>query len=234
MTQWFTAGTDVALLINYEVDGQFVVPNGVTFQLRDTSGTLVLSGTLPGVSTSEVLTLSTLYNALTPGVPFETRFVTVTFAVNGATHQRRLSYQLVTFLPLTATPAQVRAELGLDVAELSDSEIDVYSAYFSLIEVNDAAFVAAFTTGGVRGLSANQAVVVQAALNIASSLDLRAAVLSKSEAHQFQRKAALDFEAIIARLSRKLAQLLLSAQGITVSSSSSIFVLSTPTDVITG
>lgn len=230
---WYSAGGPVAFQINYEVDGQFVQPTTADVRVFDALGSLVHLEPMPALSTTEPLVIPAGANALAGANLFETRFVHINFVYAGGSYEKSLSYKIKGFTPVTATPAQVRAEIGLDYSELPDADIDVFSAYFLLVADVGTLFSAAFQLGGTRAILANQAVVVRAALDISESLDLRTAVASRAEDHQFSRSTTLDFDQITARLRRKLAALVTSAQGITPVATS-IFQLSTPTDVITG
>lgn len=231
---WFTAGSDVALTIDYKVDGQFVTPDSVVYQVRDQLGAIVLSNTLPAALNSEILNVPAAFNLLAASSTFENRFVLVQFLYQGATHQVSISYRIMDFVPMTATTDQVRAELGLDYSELPDADIDIHRAYFNLINTYGPVMVAAFFEASVKSLAANQAVVLQAAVEIIDSLELRAAVTMRSEDHLISRKTNLDFQALGLRLRQKLTRLLLEAQGITDTNSVVAFRLSNPTDAVTG
>ena len=81
-------------------------------------------------------------------------------------------------------------------------------------------------------MSANQAVVVRAALQVASSLDLRAAIARRSEDAALTRKSDTDFEAIRARLAQQLTSLVEVAKNQTPADFP-MFILSNPTDPVT-
>lgn len=230
---WALSGTDVSLGIDYQVDGQFVVPDSATYSVRDFTGTVLTSGSLPALMTSETLLVPLAYNGLTAGSVFENRFVTITFKLGVNTFTQSCNYKLSPFVPTTATPGRVRAELGLEYAELPDADVDVNRAYFDLLDLYPTGFLAAFTMAGARSAAANQAVVLQAALNVAESLDLRAAVITKAENHISTRITGLDFDLIISRLRVKLANQIRLAKAQTATSVVK-FVLGTPKDPITG
>lgn len=230
---WFLSGADVSLGVDYQVDGQFVVPDSATYQVRGPTGVLLSSGSLPALLTSEVLTIPSTHNGLSLGGLFEGRFVSVVFLVGVHHYTQQLSYQLSEFVPTTANPAGVRTILGLDISELPDADIDVTAAYFELTDTYGSGFTAGFLLAGPRALAANQAVVVQAALNVVGSLDLRVQAISKAEGHTATRFLGLDFEVIALRLRAQLATLIRRTKGDSAASSS-IFILSNPTDILTG
>lgn len=226
---WFVSGTDVSLGIDFLVDGQFVVPDTASYALRSYDGAALTSGALTATSTSEVLTIPLVWNALTGANLFETRFVFVSFMIGTKTHQMNLGYTLSDFVPTTATADKVRAEIGLDYVELSDADIGVNEAYFQIVEQIT---IAPFLSAGNKAVAANVAVAVRAALNVSESFDLRTAINRRAEDNLMSRKASLDFDQITSRLRAKLAALLTTAKGESAVSST-IFLLTTPTDVIT-
>lgn len=233
---WFEAGQDVTLLIDYLVDGIAVPPDSAAFTLRSPTGTVLLSGTLPALLNSEPVVIPAVHNALPPGDVFSSRFLTVSYLHEGATYSIQKSYRLHPFVPLTGTADQVRSELGLDPSELVDREVDLLQAYVHLAADYGTTFVAALSAAGVTNLAANQAVVVRAALQIADSLALRVGLTTRSEDHLLTRFSGLDFEALRTRLETKLRTLMVKATGevVSLTTGSSIFLLSSPTDAVTG
>jgi hypothetical protein len=233
---WLEAGSDVTLIIDYMVDGVPVIPDSAAFVVRDHGGLTVHSALLPAMTNSEALTVPAVYNSLVVGTVFENRFVLVSFLHEGATYQQRLSYRLHTFIPLTATAQSVRSELGLDPSELADADVDLVGAYVTLAASVGQSFINAFVSLGTTSLAANQAVVLQAALNVADSLALRTGASVRSEDHVFTRFDKIDFQALRNNLETKLAKTLDQAVAavVSVGFNSNLFVLSQPTDVITG
>lgn len=228
---WFTADQDATLNIDFIVDGEFVVPSSGSYTLRSFDGSLLLTTPLVATTTSEILVIPAGYNGLT-GV-YETRFVEINFIADGAAHRQTHSYTLSAFLPLTARPDQVRGVIGLDARELPDRDISIESAYFHLVESQVAAFQSAFLTTGGRARAANEAVVLQAAIDITSSLVLRTMITTRSEDSEVKRTLVIDFDAITARLERRLASMIDTAAE-TLAGSYTLFELSNPTDAITG
>lgn len=229
---WHYADQDVSVGIDYEVDGDFVVPSSATYYVREADGTVLDTGAMPSLATSEAVSVLAANNALGVGNDYEQRFITVLFVYNNQTYQISKSYSIFAFTPLTSTPDHVRRELGLDRSELPDSEIGIPDAYFYLSSVHGATFTAAFTAGGSRAMSANKAVTLQAALDLAVSLPLRSFAMMRNEDAQLQRFNGMDFTELANQLRTKLANELEVAKE-TSEVTITIFDLSTPTDVIT-
>lgn len=228
---WLEADNDVTLDFDYEVDGEFVVPDSATYIVRDHTGATLDTGSLPAINTSESLTVSAANNSTASD--FENRFVSILFSYGGRTYQARSDYTIYAFAPVTVGVEDVRRELGLDPSELPDSEINIMSAYYHLVDLHGDNLSEAFTETGVRNLSANQAVAVYAALDIVGSLELRASISHRSEDSEFKRMIKLDFPRLREELNIKAAGLLEVAKGVTPSSVS-LFELTTPTDAVTG
>lgn len=230
---WFPADNDITLSFDYLQDGQLVVPASASYVVRDHSGATIDSGALPAAATSESVTVSAANNALSNGALIENRFLTVLFVVSGGTYHFQKSYSLHGFIPMTVSPQDTRRELGLDTSELPDADVDLVSAYFHLEDLHGTSFTDAFTDTDIQCRAANQAVAVQAALNLIPSLQLRAAKAVRSEDSEFHRVSKLDFESLRHDLNLKAADLLATAKGVTTVTPD-IFVLSTPTDAVTG
>lgn len=226
---WYVAGEDIGLQIDFLHEGQFVLPTAATYELRDPSGALLIGGAL---SLDGALTIPAIHNLLAMGLPFSDRILSWRFTHGGRPMQGRLSYRVHNFVPLSVTPENVRMELGIDHLELPDAHIDLLAAYFQL----ESTLMAPLAAGGLPALAANQAVVLQAALNLIPSLSLRVGATIRSEDHLFTRSAKLDFERIEASLTARLAKLIATATGavLDLSAGITIFQITTPADAVTG
>ena len=233
---WSTAGEDVNFPIEFIVSGEFVIPDSGVATVRDMGGTPItglIDIPLAVDSTSTTLTIPGVENTVGVGSTFEVRYVTVRFAVGNKTYYRNFSYRVVPFIPLTTTPEDVRRELGLDSTELPDKDIDVLAAYIQLRVEYGQTIEDALTEGTEKTLAVNKAVGVQAALELINSLVFRAAVKIKAEDSAIERMSDFDVNEIRIRLGQRLSKLLGIIQG-EAEEGTSIFVLSSPTDAITG
>lgn len=230
--KWHFSGQDVSVNINFLVNDEFVLPTSATYTVRKADGTVLDSGAITVTSSSEALVVTAANNALGVGNTFEYRFVSVVFIYNNETYDMTLSYGLMDFVPLTATPKDVRRELGLDDSELPNDEIDINQAYLTLAAIHSTSFTDAFTANDITMLSANRAVAIQAAIDVAESLPLRAFAMMRSEAAQVERFAGIDFSALVNQLKVKLANELEVTKNTSLTEPL-LFELSTPTDVIT-
>lgn len=229
---WHYADQDVSVGIDYLVGDQFVVPTSATYSVRKSDGTVLATGQMPAAATNEALVVAAANNGLTGGNEFEQRFITIIFVYAGQTYQDSKAYGIFSFVPLTATPQDVRREIGLDLSELPDNEIDIPQAYFVLSSIHGTTFTDAFTSSDIKAISANRAVALQAAIDIVESLPLRTFSMMRSEDSQVERFSGIDFDKLASNLKSKLSNELEVAKNTTVTQPT-IFDVSTPTDVIT-
>jgi len=233
---WGTADEDYQFLINYEVEGEFVIPSSALATVRDSDGVAItglLDVVLDVTSTSTTLTIPASDNAVEVGKSHDVRFVVVTFFYGGAQYQVQKFYRLTPFIPMTVTPEDARREIGLDRSELPDADIDLLGAYFKLAADRGATFTDAMTDGTEKALAANQAIAVMALLALVNSLQFRAAIKLKSENSAFERMNEFDIGLIRTRLGQRLTSLLDVVEE-TVDTGRPSFVVTAPTDVITG
>jgi hypothetical protein len=126
---WVFAGESYTLLIEYQVDGEFVIPTSANVTLRDQTGTaLALGEVLDVTSTQASYQVSGVWNNLTVGNTVENRFVTVQFIYAGQSYRKDLVYRVSEFIPMTTSPDEVRGFLGLEMSELPDKDIDLLQA----------------------------------------------------------------------------------------------------------
>lgn len=229
---WYLADSDITIAIDYLVDGEFVVPDSATYDVRGHDGVSLLTGSLPAVATSESVTVAAVNNSVGTD-SFQNRFVLVTFIYGGSTYQVSKNYGLNTFIPMTASAAKVRSEIGLDASELRDDEVDLIQAYHSLLTKYGSGITTALTASGSANLAVNKAIVLQAAIEIMTSLDLRTQISVRTEDSTVRRSEKIDFDRIADRLQQKLAPLIDEATG-AVTFTPTLFGLSDPTDAITG
>lgn len=229
---WALSGRDHTLTIDFLVDGEFVVAESAEYLLRDHVGDVLVSGALPPGGTTTELTTPAEHNTLSIGALYQPRYLNVFFRANGRSYRSDLSYRVHAFIPMTAAPADVRAELGLDHSEMPDRDIDLVGAYIGLV-TNYADLTSKLTAGGWDTILANRAIVLRAALDRAPGLALRAGSVLKSEESTFQRQE-FDVQGLTALLASELDGVLSTLKGVTEPSGSSMLLKATPTDAITG
>lgn len=203
---WFEADTDVTVPVDYEVDGEFLVPDSATFKVRAHDGTLLDSGSMSVASTSETISVSAADNEIS--APWENRYVVVDFVSGVNTYTKRVSYQLSEFVPMTASEEAVRALLGLNEEELPNRDVRLYESYFQLESVYGNQISAALLQTGARNAAINEAIAVKSALLIVDSMPLRAMITVRSENTSAARSRDIDFDALKDKLEARLAPLI--------------------------
>lgn len=233
---WFFADQAASLTVDFIVDGEFVVPSSASYSLRLHDGSMdsdLVSMTISSPSTSAVIEIPAVKNSLTAGSLLENRFLMVVFVHQGRTHTRVLPYKVTNFVPMTATADDVRRLTGLTANELPDRDIDLNTAYFALFDAYGTDFSNQLLSTTFRGRAANEAVALQAAVDVVVSFPMRVPVSVKAEDSQFARIAKLDFGALEKELRRKLQQALTTVISV-AETTPDVFSVTTPTDPFTG
>lgn len=215
--QWFWFENDAVVTVSYEVDGSPVVPNHAKAVLRDALGVVLWAPPLSLGVTDELVTIPAEYLGRTGDRDTEARFLEVTF--DG--HRLTIPFMLSDYVPLTATPQMVRSLLGAEPNELPDVEIDLMTAYMNLRHRLPSSL----------GIKENLAIAIQAALALATSFELRFHQTRRSEDATATRQR-IDFDALRADLTGRLG-LILDEIDPPLATTTRLFVLSNPTDIIT-
>lgn len=234
---WHLAGSDITIRLSFESGGVPIVPDSGTPQVivRGADGSVLL-GPDPLVVTGTFLDYVVSGTLNTPAEPtaLETRFVHVYYQHNGFPRTLRHNYRLTPFIPLVCTEDTVRGHLGLTIEELEDHEIDLYEAYYTLLD-KVTTLPELLTTGTSASLRANETIAIQAALLKAASLPNRIAASQDSADSSFSRLSKVDPYRLIAELEGKLQGLVASFNTSGDATPPVIFLVGTrTTDPITG
>ena len=228
------AGNDVAVLVEFTLDGEFVTPDedSVSYIVRNTVGTIVVSTTALDPTGSQIfITVPAIVNALASGHKFENRYVIVSYTVGGVPRTLKYLYRIAAWANYTSTEDDVRSMLGVRRSELPDDEIGLYEAYLDVgKDVGEEALDAAL---GSASRSANEAITAKAALNVLPGLPLRVAQAEGDGTLSFQRFAKADWFRLEEQIRSWYDQAVLtvtSSEGTTVV----LDVVGTRTDPITG
>jgi hypothetical protein len=240
MLSWVITGSDLTYKVEFQANGTPVVPDpgSVFLTIRDNAG----AGISPYVNQAQTvnttqleLTIPGLVN--TPAVPgaLESRYILLSYLYGGRPYSIRQSYRLTPFLTFSADEAAVRKHLGMLPEELEDYEIDLNQAYYELASTITG-LEALLQAGDLTSLRANDALAIQAALLIATSLAARYGQRVASADSEFARVTGFDPDAIVARLEARLAELVnqLTASDPDTVTNPTRFLVGTRTDPITG
>jgi hypothetical protein len=237
----YVAGTDLAIQVVFEVDGENAVPDAgsVSYTLRDKAGASITSYVDLAVTTDENTTqisvaVPAAVNAKT--LNFENRTVSVKFKVSGQTYFIDRSYRLVDRIPMSADANSCRSLLGLAANELPDDDLDLPMAYYLVTsddDVSKSTFDNALSAGTKVQHAANRAIVCRALLEVLPSMQMRTLQSEKSQTSSASRFVTLDFKKIENWLQGLYAAAKATVSG-TPQDSLPLLQLATPTDVITG
>lgn len=228
---WALSGRAHTLTIDFLVDGEFVVAQSAEFVLRDHVGDVLLTGPLTAGGTSTEIEIADVHNILSLGAVYQPRYLNIFFRANGRSYRIDRSYRIHKFIPMTATPADVRSELGLDESEMPDGQIDLVGAYIGLV-VSYVELDQKLVAGGWDTILANRAITLRAALDRVHSLSLRAGSVLKSEESTFQRQE-FDVAGLSTLLASELDGVLATLRGIEIQGPA-LLRKATPIDALTG
>lgn len=239
--QWRLSGQVQAFVLMFLVDGQYVVPDAgsVVASLRGNDGAL-LGGVIATAASGTQATVVTSadQNALPDGKLFETRYLRLDYTVNDVPAVAQQAYRVHQFIPHTVDCDTVRALVGAEFQEIPDSAIDVTAAYFSLLNSYGNKLTAALTRSDAATLAANNAIALQAAIELCPSMQTRLLKMEKADTSQFQR-ADVDFLKLESDLKGKLTdaleQITTAIDGVAATVTvPTFFAVTNQTDAITG
>lgn len=235
----FLAGEAVTITVPFTRDGEPFVPdaNSVSWSLRGHDGSvLVASTTLSGITdTLAAINIAAANHNIVAGRVFEKRALTVRASSNGSPYTRTVAYRIHTWLNLSVTEASVRDYIGCDDAELPDEAIDLLGAYLKVASrAGQAVLDDALTSGTLRELQANSAVVAQGVLDCLPGLAQRLAK-KETDGNRNIERFSLDIEQL-ERSAREALRIALEAVSAVndATTTPTIFVVASRTDPITG
>jgi len=211
------------------------VANSTTWTLRDGTGAVVNAYT--GQTTthgagalSVALQVPSAGNQKLSNEDVAERFLEVSWTPQGAFPRlQTVAYRVAAWMPISATPDDVRSVLGLNTAELADTDVDLVGAALALRSEMSS------TTFPTSARTAQRLIVLRAALDLKGSLALRVAQSMSSDNAGFKRLAKIDLDGIVATIEQEYRGLLEALAPALAASSFSIIAAAGPTtDAITG
>lgn len=234
-------GAPAAIAVQFIVGNQPVAPDvgSLTYTLLDQAGT-AMAGLVDVPISSTPTTYQTLVvlpqaaHDIATGRRFERRKLVINFEANGQPIQLTRSYRVVPDLPHTVTADQVRAFIGIEKHELPDDDIDVFSAFMAVEKaVTESVLSTALTSGTTNEIAANTMITMKAVLDVLPSAKQRMAQSEKNGVKEFSRVDLKELDKLGVEAERRY-QAALDEVVVTTEVTVSLFLASTPTDVITG
>lgn len=242
---WHLMGTAYPLYVEFLQEGEFVIPDpgSIFLTIRDNAGEIVAgyNGLALADTLVSTLTYSIPQEVNTPkliGTPgnFETRYVRVDFSSAGRPLSSEQIYRIAGFVPLTATPAEVRALFGARDKELPDSDIDLMGAYFMQAVGYPTVISPATLSDSLTAWDANRFIVLTAGVQVAPSMPSRV-LKEETMDTATQIRATIDWQAlqqqILDELGVVLDRLKATVAGGATVVPTGLFVLSNRTDPVT-
>ena len=210
--------------------------NSGQFTLLDAAGVVLIATTPlsnPAGVTSLNVTIPSPHHTIGGAKLFDTRQLIVSWTTAGVTYRERLVYRVVPSATFYVSEQNVRATLGLTEDDLSNGDIDLMTSYVRLVALYGAAFTTALQAGDLSQINANDTLLYTEALRLIPSLQLRVIASNQDGALRVDRLKTIDFAALRRDIEKKLAEVSESLVA-TTDPGSTLLVLSTPTDPITG
>lgn len=185
-------GQAAMLVLEFRVDGLIVTPDdgSVSYSLHSASAELI-----PETSVALGETTVTIDNShhVQVGDQLQApRFIRLTFKEDGVTRYVEYNYSVVSFLPITVTPEDVRLLLGVSDEELPDLSISLRGSYYAIRrDLEQDIF-----SDELLNYEANQLVLFKEAITQAKTLNLKALQAIKTDDISRQR-SRIDFKEIV-------------------------------------
>lgn len=234
------AGEAIPYTIDFMVNGDYVVPDedSVSYTIRDASGAPIPGHSGVAVVTdgqSDSVTIEIPAEVNTKTKDREPRYVHVRYTVAGRAYTLTGSYVLIDFLNFVVEPSDVRNWLGVTPGELPDKDIDLVKAYYAV--KNDSSFAnvdlpSLLAEGDEVAFAVNEAIRMQAAMQVLPSLENRIAQMERADQMAFQR-GRLDIAGLRRRTASEYARLVQTVTGVTPLAPI-FFTTSLPVDPVTG
>jgi hypothetical protein len=241
---WTLAGEDAEVVIDLEVDGQFVAPDAgsITVTLRDKEGVAIPDwnkSSLPNTDKSQVsFTIPGALTFLETAEQLGAIYVKLEWKSEGTPYSVSRIIRLAHFAPIQASEDGVRNRLGAGRDEIPNSSIDLYAAYYRLLPMYPDVLPTALRSGVASAcLAANNSIEIQAALVHLPALAAKLAQVDTQE-NTSKTRMKMDLDKLEESLRNSLDQELAEMEATLIGQSTSTVVtnllLVTPTDVITG
>lgn len=229
---WHFSDGDVTVVLDFLVDGNFVVPESASYSLRGDDYAVLDSNasvTLVAGATSMIIAVTEANNGIGAD-DYQFRYIQFSFVSDGKTYGGNYAYGLTPWLPVWVTAADVRARLSLSTDELPDGDVDLLGAHIDLVKELGTDYTDA--AGSEEDL--NRALMLKAAIASSKSIMLRARLLDEADDFIARRfNLQVDFNALQNSLQADLAEALAALTG-APAAVPTILVVTLPTDAITG
>lgn len=234
---WTTAGKASTIRFDIQAYDEPAVPDAGSLKLtiRDNSGEII-------APYDDLALDDTIIDSVTVSIPasvntigaylFESRYVGLSYTVEGVPYGEQKVYRLTPFLPIQATKEDVRSHLGADAREVPDADIDLVESYFLLVSEQGDGFKTALTSATMTGIQANKCIALHAAIKLLPALPAKLRQMEQFDNSEFQRMK-VDFARLRQDLEVQLDENLREVMG-TTTSLKILLMVSNPADVITG
>lgn len=170
------------------------------------------------------------------GKQSDSRFLLVTYILNGKENVIRKAFNVIKFAPYTVNESDVYAVLGITEQHVSPESMDIFGNYLLLVEEIGPNFTDWLKSGDVKSVRANRAILLKTAIS------LRAAIMfgvPKTETDNVVSQTRFELsveglDTLFKTMTDELSELKAEISGENTDYEVATFVLPTLTDPFTG
>lgn len=213
--------------------------DSTSYSIYDNSGAVISGYSNVAITTIEgqnrlSIEIPSGVHTVASGKTFEKRVVSLTTKYLDKTYILRQSYYVTPYLNYTVTPKDVIVLMGVRDGEVLEPEVDLVSAYVRVASLmGSSTLTTNLASGTITQVQANEAIKAQAALDLLSTIELKAFKKMGGDSLNYTRFDGIDFMTIRNNL-KAILQESISATQSEVYTPPNMFLLTTPTDAVTG
>lgn len=234
-------GYDIVVPFTFMVNGQPKIPTSgtVKYTVYGHNGVALVGLTdvnvTTGIATTSVsISIPSANATIAVGKRFETRNIIVQAMIEGKLQLFQKKVRVVPYLNHSVSPEQVRSYIGLNFSELPDDAIDLFNAYLALENrTSEASLTSALSSGTFLEQRANEAIKLQAVIDLIPSLKQRLAQSQTNGLVAFTRPNNIDFDGMLDTATSRYADLVSAITNVAVTTPT-LLVFNNPTDPVTG
>ena len=170
------------------------------------------------------------------GKQSDSRFILVTYVLNGKENVIRKAFNVIKFVPYTVNESDVYAVLGVTEQHVSQESMDIFGNYLLLVEEIGPNFTEWLKSGDVKAVRANRAILLKTAISLRAAIMLG---VPKTETDNVVSQTRFefsveDFDTLFKNMTDELSEIKAEISGESSDYEVAAFVLPALTDPFTG
>lgn len=237
MPKYVLNNTALNYAIDFEVDGEKVIPTSATITLTNNAGSVVGSINNSSVTITgprSVFTISAGNN--TTSLDYDLRFIDVDFVYNSKSYHIHDYYTIKSNFRIPVTAEDVRLFVGLTAAEISDDQIDIFGATSQVQDDMTSNITTLISSGSALIPTLQVAIKAKAAFNCLTFIETTIMQSEQADNTLYRRYDRINFQDMFTRLQGAYDTAINKLNGVTVGDADAvtIFLAVTGTDPVTG